>query len=67
MGHENPRITLCDYGRDDNFDEVSPGFQLVNPMMCDIKNNVLNNLETNQFSSKEYKDHNNHLIHLLDA
>ena len=48
-------------------DEVSHGFQLVNHVVFDIKNNVLNNLKTNQFSGTESEDCNAHLTYFLDA
>jgi hypothetical protein len=67
MGDENPRITLGDYERVDNLDEVSLGFQPTNSVVFDIKNNVMINLKSNQFSGKESDDCNAHLTHFLDA
>jgi len=66
MGEEH-RITLGDYRRLDNLDEVSLGFQPANPVVFDIKNSVTMNLKSNQFSSKEMKDYNAHLTHFMDA
>jgi len=60
MGDER-RITLGDYGRLDNFEEVSFGFQPANPVVFDIKNNVMMNLKSNQFSGKESEDCNANL------
>jgi len=49
MGDENPRITLGDYGRLDNLDEVSLRIQPANPVVFDIKNNVvINQLEVSE-------------------
>jgi len=42
MGDEL-RITLGDYERLDNLDEVSLGFQPSNPVVFDIKNSVMMN------------------------
>ena len=47
--------------------EVSLGFQPANPVVFDIKNNVLMNLKSNQFSGKKTEDNNTHLTHFLDA
>jgi len=66
MGEER-RITLGYYGRLDNLDEVSLGFQPAKPVVFDIKNNVLMNLKSNQFLGKETEDCNAHLTHFLDA
>jgi len=59
--------TIVDYGRLHNLDKVSLGFQPANPMMFEIKNTVIMNLKTNQFSSKETEDCNAHLTHFMDA
>jgi len=56
MGDENPCITLGDWGRVDNLDEVSLGFHPVNPVVFDLKNNVIINLKSNQFSGNESED-----------
>jgi len=53
MRDENPCITVGDYGRHDNLDIVSLGFQQVNPVVFDIKNGVVINLKTNQLSGKD--------------
>jgi len=66
MGEEH-RITLGNYGRLDNLNEVSLGFQPANPVVFDIKNNVLVNLKSNQFLGKETDDCNAHLKHFIDA
>jgi len=60
-------ITLGDYGRLDNLDEVSLGFQPANPVVFDIKNSVMMNLKSNPFSGKEMEDCNAHFKHFLDA
>jgi len=57
MGNER-HITLGDYGRLDNLDEISLGFQTANSMVFDIKNSVKVNLISNQFSGKETEDCN---------
>jgi len=64
---EYRRITLGYYGRLDNLDEVSLGFQPANPVVFDIKNIVMVNLKSNQFSGMETEDFNAHLTHFLDA
>jgi hypothetical protein len=61
------RITLGDYGRLDNLDEVSLGFQPANLVVFDIKNSVMMNLKSNQFSGKEMTYCNAYLTHFLDA
>jgi len=61
------RITLRDYGRLDNFDEVSLGFQPTNPVVFDIKNSVMMNLKSNKFSGKETEDCKADLKHFMDA
>jgi len=61
------RITLGDYGRLDNLDEVAQGFQPANPVFFDIKNSVLNTLKVNQFSGKDDEDCNIHLTDFLEA
>jgi len=43
------RITLGDYGRLVNLDEVAQGFQLANHVFFDIKNSVLTTLKLNQY------------------
>jgi len=64
---ELSRITLGDYGWLDNLDEVSLAFQPANPVVFGIKNSVMMNLKSNQFSGKETEDCNAHLKHFLDA
>jgi len=59
--------TTVDYGRVDNLDKVSHGFQPANTMLFEIKNSVMMNLKSNQFSSKETEDCNAHLTHFMDA
>jgi len=66
MGEER-RVSLRDYGRLDNLDEVSLGFQPTNPVVFDIKNSVMINLKSNQFLGKETEDCNAHLKHFLDV
>jgi hypothetical protein len=66
MGDERP-ITLGYYGRLDNLDEVSLGFQPANLVVFDIKYSVMMNLKSNQFLGKESEDCNSHLTHFLDA
>ena len=66
MGEEY-RITLGDYGRLDNMDEVSLGFQPAKPVVFDIKNSVMIYLKSNPFSGKETDDCNAHLKHFLDT
>ena len=66
MGEER-RITLGDYWRLNNLDEVSFGFQPTNLVVFDIKNNVMMNLKSNPFSGKETDDCNAHLKHFVDA
>ena len=66
MGEEH-RVTLGDYGRLGNLEEVSLGFQPANPLVFDIKNIVMMNLESNPFSGKEREDYNTRLKHFLDA
>jgi len=61
------RITLGDYERLDNLDDVSLGFQPANPTVFDIKNSVMMNLKSNQCSGKEMEDCNAHLKHFTDA
>jgi len=64
---DHQRITLGDYGRLDNLDEIFLGFQPANPIIFDInKNRVLVNLKTNQFAGKELEHCNAHLILFLD-
>ena len=46
-------INLKDYEILDNLDEISLMFQPVSPVVFHIKNNVLNSLKYNQFSSKQ--------------
>jgi len=41
------RITVGDYGRLDNFDEVAQGFKQANPILFDIKTDVLAFLKEN--------------------
>jgi ABC-type phosphate transport system ATPase subunit len=48
-------------------EEVSLGFQKSNPVVFDIRNSVMMNLKSNQFSVKESKDCNAHVTHFLDA
>jgi len=59
-------ITLGDYGRLDNIDEVAQGFQLVNPLHFDIKYPVLSALRENQFLGRVFEDCNAHLTHFLE-
>jgi len=66
MGEEI-RITLGYYGRLDNLDEVSLGFQTANPVVFAIKNSVMMNLKSNQFLGKGMEYCNAHLTHFLDA
>jgi hypothetical protein len=66
MGDKH-HITLRDYGRLDNLEEVSLGFQPANPVVFDIKNNVMMNLKSNQFSGKELEDCNAHMTQFLDV
>jgi len=66
MGEER-HINLGDYGRLDNLDEVSLGFQPANPVVFYIKNIVMMNLKSNQFPSKETDDCNARLKPFLDA
>jgi len=66
MGDERD-ITLWDYGKLDNLDHVSLGFQPSNPVVFNIKNNVMMNLKSNQFSGKEPEDYNTQLTHFMDA
>jgi hypothetical protein len=47
---ELERVTLGDYGRHNNIDEVSQGFQPVNLVLFDIKHSVFSALRENQFS-----------------
>jgi len=58
-------ITLGDYGRLNNIDEVAQGFQLVNPLHFDIKYSVLSALRENQFLGREFEDCNAYLTHFL--
>ncbi|KEH15837.1 hypothetical protein MTR_0503s0010 [Medicago truncatula] len=67
MRDENSHITLGDYGRLDNLDEVLLGFQPANFVVFNIKNNVMLNLKYNQFSCKESEECNAHLTHFMDA
>jgi len=62
---DHPHITLGDYGRLDNLDEISLGFEPANPIVFDIKNNVLVNLKTNQFAGRDLEDCKAHLTHFL--
>jgi len=64
---DHPRITLGDYGRLDNIEEVSLGFQPANPVVFNIKNGFMLYLKSNQFSGKESEDCNTHLTHFLVA
>jgi len=64
---DQPRITLGEYGRLDNLEEISLGFQPVNPVVFDIKTNVLINLKTNQFAGIESVDCNAHLTLFLEV
>jgi len=66
MGDEHC-ITIGDYGRLDNLEEVSLRFQPANPVVFDIKNIVMMNLKSNQFSGKESEDYNAHLTLFMDA
>jgi len=59
--------TTVDYGRLDNLDKVSLGFQPANPMVFEFKNSVMMNLKSNQFSSKETEDCNAYLTQFMDA
>ena len=47
---DESEITLGDYGRLNSLNEVSLGFQKVNPVLFDIKNSVMMNLKSNPFS-----------------
>lgn len=67
IGDENPRITLRNYGRLDNLDKLSLGFQPANHVVFNIKNSVIINLKSNQFLGKESEDRNAHLTHFMDA
>lgn len=67
MEKENPHITLGDYERLDNLDEVSLGFQLVNLVVFHIKNCVLNSLKDSKFSGKEFEDCNADITHFLQS
>lgn len=60
-------ITLGDYGRLNDIDEVTQGFQPENLVLFDIKNEVLAALRENQLSSTESKDCNAHLTHFLKS
>jgi len=57
---------LGDYGRLDNLDEITLGFQPANPVVFDIKNSVLVNLKNNQFADRKVEDCNAHLTNFLD-
>ena len=61
------RITLGYYGRLDNLDEISLDFQPANLVVFDIKNNVMMNLKSNQFSGKETAYCNAYLTRFLEA
>jgi len=54
---DHPRITL---------DEVSLGFQPANQVVFDIKNSVLVNLKTNQFTRRKSEDCNARLTLFID-
>jgi len=54
-------ITLGNYGRLDNIDEVAQGFQPTNLVFFDIKNSVLTALKENQYSGKDDEECNIHL------
>ena len=58
-------ITLGDYGRLKNIDEVTQRFQPVNPYLFDIKHSVIAALRENQFSGREYEDYNAHLTYFV--
>ncbi|KEH30976.1 transmembrane protein, putative [Medicago truncatula] len=61
------RVTLGDYERLNNLDEVAQGFQPANPVFFNIKNLVLTALKDNQYSGKEEEECNIHLTDLLEA
>jgi len=66
--HSNhPRLTLGDYRRLDNLDEISLGFQPANLVVFDIKNSVLVNLKSNQFAARDLEDCNTYLAWSSDA
>jgi hypothetical protein len=61
------RITLGDYRRLNNIDEVTQRFQPVNPILFNIKHSVIVALRKKQFSGREFEDYNAHLTHFLEA
>jgi hypothetical protein len=61
------RVTLGDYKRLDNLDEVAQEFQPTNHVFFDIKNSVFTTLKENQYSIKEDEDCNIHLTYFLEA
>jgi len=66
LGDER-RITLGDYGRLDNLDELSLCLHPTNPVVFDVKNSVMMNLKSNQFLGMEAEDCNTYLKYFLDA
>jgi hypothetical protein len=61
MGDGKPRITMGDYCKITDNDQISPGFQPANPANFDIKGNVLTGLRENQFNACSNNDLWDHL------
>ena len=60
MGDEQ-RITMGDYCKRTDTDQISLGFQPANPANFDIKGNVLTGLQENQFDGRANNDPWDHL------
>jgi hypothetical protein len=61
MEDAQPRITMGDYYKRIDNDQISLGFQPANPANFDIKGNVLTRLRENQFDGRINNDHRDHL------
>nr|ABN09114.1 hypothetical protein MtrDRAFT_AC174465g24v2 [Medicago truncatula] len=64
---EPEHMTLGDYGRLDNMNEVDQRFQLVNHVLFDIKLSIFSALRENQFAGRKTEDSNAHLTNFLEA
>jgi hypothetical protein len=56
MEGQQPRITMGDYCKRTDNDQISLGFQPANPANFDIKGNVLTVLRENQFDRRTNND-----------
>ena len=64
---DKQRVTMGDYCKRTDTDQISLGFQPANPANFDIKGNVLTGLRENQFDGRANNDPWDHLAKFLET